>query len=203
MSEKEAKYEFVPLNNFEDDYEILNIYPFTIRKKLTHQTMNEYNCNGYVIVSLNGNIQYKHRLIAKQFIKNDDPLTKMEIDHINQVKNDNRIENLRWVTRAENMHNRRPYRKASTPQKYEYVTALTGQNVFQLEEYNGHLYDRYWFDMDTETLYLYTRHKFKIVKPSLLNSILVVALVDVDNKHHTVSYNKLIREFKEMINAEN
>lgn len=198
MSEEEVKYEFVPLNNFEDDYEILNIDPFTIRKKSTHQAINEYNCNGYVIVSLNGKLQYKHRLIAKQFIENDDPLTKKEIDHRNHIKNDNTIENLRWVTRSENIRNRRPYRRTSPPQKYEYVTTLTGENVFQIEEYNGHLYDRYWFDMDTEILYLYTRHKFKIVKPSLMNSILVVSLVDVENKHHNVSYNKLIKEFKKL-----
>ena len=198
MSEKEVKYEFVPLNNFEDDYEILNIDPFTIRKKSTHQAINEYNCNGYVIVSLNGKLQYKHRLIAKQFIENDDPLTKNEIDHRNHIKNDNTIENLRWVTRSENIRNRRPYRRTSPPQKYEYVTALTGENVFQIEEYNGHLYDRYWFDMDTGTLYLYTRHKFKIVKPSFMNSILVVSLVDGENKHHNVSYNKLIKEFKKL-----
>lgn len=41
-----------------------------------------------------------HRLIATAFIPN--PLSKKEINHINGVKIDNRIENLEWVTRSEN-----------------------------------------------------------------------------------------------------
>lgn len=82
--------------------------------------------------------------------------------------------------------------------KYEYVKTLTGDNIFQIEEYNGYKYDRYWFDMDSETLYLFTRHRFKIVKPSLFNSLLVVALIDSDGVKHTTSYNKLIKELKKL-----
>ena len=44
-----------------------------------------------------------HRLIAKTFIPNPD--NKPHIDHINTIKSDNRIKNLRWVTRSENMLN--------------------------------------------------------------------------------------------------
>ena len=44
-----------------------------------------------------------HRLIAKTFIEN--PNNKPCIDHINTIKTDNRVENLRWVTNEENMNN--------------------------------------------------------------------------------------------------
>lgn len=44
-----------------------------------------------------------HRLIAQAFIPN--PENKPEINHINTIRNDNRIENLEWVTRTENMNN--------------------------------------------------------------------------------------------------
>jgi hypothetical protein len=41
-----------------------------------------------------------HRLVAIAFIPNPDG--KKEVDHINRVKTDNRVENLRWATRSEN-----------------------------------------------------------------------------------------------------
>ena len=44
-----------------------------------------------------------HRLIAEMFIPN--PYNKPCIDHINRVRTDNRIQNLRWVTHKENMNN--------------------------------------------------------------------------------------------------
>lgn len=44
-----------------------------------------------------------HRLVAEAFIPNPD--NKPFIDHINRDRLDNRVENLRWVTKTENMNN--------------------------------------------------------------------------------------------------
>ena len=48
----------------------------------------------------NRKIYYVHRLIAEMFIPNLDD--KREVNHINGIKADNRIENLEWCTSSEN-----------------------------------------------------------------------------------------------------
>lgn len=49
------------------------------------------------------NEYYIHRLVAKAFIPNPD--NKPQIDHINTIRTDNRVCNLRWVTASENHYN--------------------------------------------------------------------------------------------------
>lgn len=66
------------------------------------------NSNGYKQITIFKGWEHKsymvHRLVAMAFIPN--PENKPYVDHINRIKDDNRVENLRWVTPKENMLNR-------------------------------------------------------------------------------------------------
>lgn len=63
--------------------------------------------NGYLTVSLSpdGGLTRKtfkvHRLVAQAFIKKD--IDELEVNHLNGVKSDNRVENLELVTHSDNM----------------------------------------------------------------------------------------------------
>jgi hypothetical protein len=51
----------------------------------------------------------RHRLLALQFISNDDPINKIQVDHIDRNKSNNSLDNLRWVTPSQNMRNKDRY----------------------------------------------------------------------------------------------
>jgi len=63
------------------------------------------NKKGYPQISLTDSkhkhlTQRVHRLVGKAFIPN--PENKPQINHINGIKDDNRLENLEWATNSEN-----------------------------------------------------------------------------------------------------
>lgn len=74
-----------------------------IKKKRTYEDKTlkaRVGTNGYSIACYSGACKFMHRIIAEKFIPN--PANKSEVNHINGIKTDFRIENLEWVTRTEN-----------------------------------------------------------------------------------------------------
>ena len=71
----------------------------------TGRLLRHRNRNGYRAVSLFNKDREKkthnvHRLLALHYIPN--PFKKPYVDHINRDKSDNRLKNLRWVSKSEN-----------------------------------------------------------------------------------------------------
>ena len=60
-------------------------------------------CKGYVRININGKLYFAHRL-AWLYVYGEFP--NENIDHINMVRNDNRLENLREATFTQNGYNR-------------------------------------------------------------------------------------------------
>lgn len=59
------------------------------------------NC-GYKIIVLLGKCYAVHRLVAQAFIPNPNNLS--DVNHINEIKTDNRVENLEWMSHKDNMN---------------------------------------------------------------------------------------------------
>ena len=66
-------------------------------------SLGRYNEDGYRVVKIKGRYFTVHRIV---WLLNTGDFPDKEIDHINRVRDDNRIENLRCVDRLTNVLNR-------------------------------------------------------------------------------------------------
>lgn len=73
------------------------------RVKYNDMILKQHLDNGYFKIYFNSKTFKVHRLVGLHFIPNPD--NKPFIDHINRIRNDNRVENLRWATNGENIIN--------------------------------------------------------------------------------------------------
>lgn len=91
--------------------------------------------DGYCHISLNKESIISsltvHRIVAKAFIPN--PQNKPQINHINGVRNDNRVENLEWVTGSENV--RHAFKNGLVPTGEQHKSSkLTEEQVLKIRK---------------------------------------------------------------------
>ena len=108
-----------------------------------------YNKKGYPIINLTVDgksvlSKAVHVLVAKAFIQN--VKNKPQIDHINAIRTDNRVCNLRWATAYENAHNpitETRVTKARAKQIGAHYTESRKQKISQkMKGEKNHMYGR-------------------------------------------------------------
>ena len=182
-------------------YEISTTEPWNFRRIGKTSCLKQgTNGGGYLSLTLgrvNGKTQVftVHRLVALQFIDNDDPDNKTQVDHIDRNRFNNSIENLRWVTPKENYKNSiRP--TSHNFQKSEYLNDLPPDSEL-IDEHNGYEFDRYYYNIWDERIYMETKNgRIKVVKPYLRRDRLMVTFFDINDKKVQFSYNNLIDSMK-------
>ena len=101
-----------PVKNYEGLYMISNlgrVKSINYRRTGQEGILTPYDeGHGYRMIDLSKDgVRQKcrvHRLVAQAFIPN--PLNKREVDHINFIRHDNRVCNLRWATSKENQNHK-------------------------------------------------------------------------------------------------
>lgn len=83
--------------------------------------------NGYMRVSLHHIHYLVHRLVANTFIEN--PLSLPQGNHKNEIRDDNRVENLEWISCKDNLNYSHIIEKASIA-KFQKVKCKTTGEVF-------------------------------------------------------------------------
>ena len=174
----------------DNDYEI-NDTTFQIRRISNHHVVSESITQGYIYVALNGKKFYKHRIIALQFIPNDDPNHKTQVDHINHDRADNRLENLRWTTPSENNRNKTGSRNGVA---YTYVDEIDEQCIV-IDHYGRRNLEGYYYDQNLDQFYVRVGDRYRLLHViQNKNGYQYITMYDVDNNKFNLSVNK----FKQM-----
>lgn len=182
--------------NKHPDYEIYSEYDndshcYPIRRIGTNRILKTLiHSSNYVILSLNA-VQYKaHRIIAEQFIANDDPENKNQVDHIDHDRTNNRIDNLRWVSRLQNNNN---MSRTCTGRTVEYVVELPNNAVvvenYSKFEFEGTYFHSGLFYVDTEN------GNYRIIPTYMNQGYRVVGLRDKFGMRRIIVYEKFLRDY--------
>ena len=176
------------------DYQIFSEEPYQIRRKSNKRIVKEsiHKSSGYIRCMLNQKQKYKHDILAMQFIPN--PNNYNEVDHINRIRTDNRIENLRWVSRSSNMKNKLSH----INQIYNYVDKIS-DNSFEITDYGNHKFENYWYDVDEDKFYYFNEYQYKELKICNHPTGPVVNVIDNDGVHCTFKINKFKRLYNIII----
>lgn len=124
------------VKGFEGLYEISNRGRVKGLKSGKVLSRNRKTADGYVHYALRRNgkaIEWRaHRLVAEHFLDEPECHTQDTVNHINGVKDDDRVENLEWASRSEQMTH--AYALGLKKPVYEGCQVLTDKEMEQVKE---------------------------------------------------------------------
>lgn len=128
---------FKPVRGYEGLYEVSNcgaVRSLNYRRSGKKYCMNLHKTKGYLRAKLTKNgkksMPYVHRLVWEAF---NSPIPDgYEIDHINTIRDDNRLSNLRVATSKENHAN-----PITAERKREGIRKSRNKPIFQLDKTTG------------------------------------------------------------------
>ena len=129
-------------NEIYDNYMVSNLgrvkslnYNHTRKEKIMKISVDKYGYNYVKLCKNSKQNKFKiHRLVAQTFIPNPD--NKPCVDHINTIRTDNRVENLRWVTISENGLNEITRKRISDIHKNKKQSEETKKKLSELQNKN-------------------------------------------------------------------
>ena len=167
----------------DSNFEICKTYPFQIRKISNHRIIKEWiTQKNYLRCHLSNKFYYKHVIIAQQFIPN--PNNFKYIDHINHIRSDNRIDNLRWCSQKQNNNQR---------SDQTFVDNIP-DDAIKVESFNGWNFEFLYYYEDI--FYVFNGLNY-LVKPKFQNKSgnYYISLTDISAKLRKIYYTKFKREY--------
>ncbi|CAL6030320.1 Conserved_hypothetical protein [Hexamita inflata] len=125
-----------------------------------------------------------HRLLAQAYIPNPEDYT--EVDHIDCNKENNNLENLRWVSRSQNLENQ----NGSRGKLFRFVDQLPEDSV-EIEIYSGHYFEDYYWTAKENKLYFNNGVRIREMNLIQSGNYLVYCCRDINNKQILIPITRL------------
>ena len=167
-----------------------NLHCYPIRKIGKNRILKTHMDRGYAKINLNAEQYRVNRIVAQQFIANDDPEHKTEVDHIDHDRLNNRIENLRWVSHLQNQNNQS---RTKSGRDVVFVVELPN-NAVVVEQYSRFEFEGLYFHGGL--FYVDTGNdNYRIVPTYINNGYRVVGLRDRFGLRRLIMYDKFLHEY--------
>jgi len=147
--------------------------------------------DGYILVGLSEKGKchktYQMHTLVMEHFGPPKPEGNYEIDHINHKRDDNRIENLRWVSKSENCKNKTSIRGV----QYEFFDEIPADDdeILEVTDYNEHEFEDYYYV--NGYFYYDTGVSFKRLHINYdKNGSAFVCMNDTNKKRVFIFYNK-------------
>jgi len=155
----------------------------------TNRYIGAYDDKGYICITLHNNgVQTTRRAhdLVMEYFGPQKPEGKYQIDHSNHEKDNNGVQNLRWVTSSQNNKNKTAYNGYAAV----YVDEINEDSIV-VDKYGNHEFEDYLYDSSVDKFYYYTGVNFRELKINYTKTgSAFICVKDTENKSTKIYYNK-------------